>query len=256
MADLTKSDIIRRLNDITFMILYIISFVFIFNSNTELIGLLFLFVTHTLTSIYLIKNIFSVQTEFGKSFVPVLTQFTIPTAMILQFIGLILVFVMLSSLRTTYTLQLGKPLALSETFNQIMTQFKWVFIANFVLIIALYCMLFYSGQLINQPIVKILLSASDIFFEIIDQIVLVLLGKSIQGRRNVIQLPGLDQVVTVFAFIINIVVLALSSYQVYLSDQLSKINRLSAKLLNNKTDERDKIADQRNAYTGTPSPTK
>ena len=121
------------LNYIVFFILYLLSFVFMFKPYTELLGIALLFIVHAFTSIFIMKDVFSLDSSLLQKFVPMITQLTIPIAMIFHFISLIMLFVMLYSLHSTYTTKYGFPITIPPQYIEQFTIFKNIFIVNFVL---------------------------------------------------------------------------------------------------------------------------
>jgi len=219
------------LNYIALFIIYIIGFVFSFKAYTETLGLSLLFIVHTFASIFVIKDVFSII--FGKDpkFVPILTQLTIPIAMIFHFISLILIIVMMYSIQSTYSIKHGSSIELPDYYIEKFSLFKNIFITNFVLCI---CLLFslnvtwFLDQINARKFIDVLLDTSDIFFAFIELLFSPIMKKSCNKTSAPKEKSTLFQIIfSISIFVIDCIVLMLASYEIYLANSLSKINQLN-----------------------------
>jgi hypothetical protein len=187
------------LNYIAFFILFITSFIFIFQKNASILGYVLLFITNTAFMVYvtgeLIPNIDIDVTYFGIVFSTV----AIISSSILHFVSLIFILMMIYNLHVKYTKANGLPLNIPEPYKTQLYNFNILMITTFFICVLLFF------------IVKFRYDKLDVnFYELLKRGSILLYYK---------------YSLLLFSVILSIIVIVISSIQVSKANNFSKLSR-------------------------------
>lgn len=140
------------LNYIAFFILYVISFIFISRTYSEIVGFGALFVVHSAFTVFIAKELF---TKFNSIVLPnfgtIIIILSIIIGLLFHFIALILILIMIRELQVKYTAADGTPMHLSDKNNDLLDDFKKSMYTVFAFIFGLLIMVFHKNELLNEP---------------------------------------------------------------------------------------------------------
>ena len=178
-----------------FILMYILSFVFVYQKFSEIVAFIMLFIVHTTFCIYISKDIFKYLTN-GYYFTPMFISIAAAITMSLQFIALSFILQLVISLRKKYTIDRGTPIYLSEKNTIKMERFKAIAITSFVLVFIILCILTYGIKYIDVNMYDLVMN--------------ITMGSYIK------------YILIFISLLIGSAVIGISGYQVYLGNDLSK----------------------------------
>lgn len=191
------NDFITYLSIFSFLVLYIICFVFLFNKNKEIISFVLLTVFHSFFILYIIQT-FSLFLNKNANFITMFAWAGIFISLIFKLIGLILLLVTFSHFNLIGVTKGKKNKKLPSNFDKKLKNYKIIFQVNMVFI----------GVLILSIVSNY--DALNINF-----------WESFKRFLNDKTIKPL-----VFPFIIiisNLITMALASYEIYLGDYFMKL---------------------------------
>lgn len=178
-----------------FLLLYILSFIFMYQKFSEIIAFFVLFIVHTTFFIYIGKDVIQYLTS-GYYFVPMVTALAILTTAGLQFVAIVFILQLIMTLRKKYTIDRGVPIYLPEKYQTKLEEFKAIIVTSFVLVFVLLSMLTYGIRMLDINFYEVFTNLSiNTFFKNIGAFIALLISAS---------------------------VVSLSAYQVYLGNDLSR----------------------------------
>ena len=180
--------------NLCFLIMYIVSIVFIYKKFSEIIAFFILFITHTTFIIYIGRYLYNFITN-GYYFITMLASFSIIIALIFNFISIIFIIQLIMSLRNKFTIQRETPIKLSKKYQNKMDEFKIILVITFVSVFILLSILSYGIRYIDIN-----------FYELIENINMTVIFKNMP---------------VFVTLLISMGVLGLSGYQMFLGNELS-----------------------------------
>jgi hypothetical protein len=207
LNDLNVKDCFTILNYIAFFILYIVCFMYINKTYTEIIGFGLVFIIHTAFLLFISKDLFYfLDGKKGSDNKIIKPNFAIITSIISIFIGLIfhfisfiLTFIMITTLQSKYTKTRGTPIILSKSYKEKFLDYKQNVIIVFTLITLLLLSLFFGYEVINTNYYKLINNFSIVKF--------------------------INEMPSIIILIISFAIIGISSKQVYISDLFSKLSK-------------------------------
>ena len=180
---------------VCFLLMYILSFVFIYQKFSEIIAFIILFIVHTTFFIYIGKDLLKYLTN-GYHFIPMFSSFAVTSTVVLQFIALVFILQLIMTLRTKYTIDRGVPIYLPKKYQTKLDTFKAITVTSFVLSFILLVLLTFSIKYLDISFYEVLVTLTVNSF--------------------------MKNILLFLALIIGLTVTGLSGYQVYLGNDLSK----------------------------------
>jgi hypothetical protein len=136
------------LNYCAFILLFAVCFYFIFNSSAEIIGIVVLFVVHTAFMSYSIKDLF-ISNRLNQFAPQLIVSGAIIIGCLFQFISLVLLLIIISDLRTKYTLARGTPIYLPPKHRRELNSIEIYMVICTILILLLLFVQFNIPEIIN-----------------------------------------------------------------------------------------------------------
>jgi hypothetical protein len=140
---------ISALNYLAFLILYITSFVFMYQSYSEILGTIVLFITNSAFMVFAMNDLLPYVSQYSN-FVPLVAVFSIITTVVLYTVSLIFVLMMINNMQTKYTKSYGTPMVLPKQYRESFETFKRLSIASFCACSVLLIIIFYRLNYINM----------------------------------------------------------------------------------------------------------
>ena len=192
------SSSIGILNYFAFFILYIICFVFIYRKFSEIIGFYVLIVVNIAFLLYALNDVIQIF-EYSDSFILMIACFAVITGLIFHTVLIIFILMMSNNLNIKYTKRYGTPFNLPKKYQKNMDLIKFLMIASFFLgCIILYILFYYNNEL-EYNFINILK-----YFNI---------TKLFEYR------------ILFFTLTASLILLGISSYQVYIGNEFSKLSK-------------------------------
>jgi len=207
----TKTSCFLVLNYLAFFVLYIVSFVYTNQKYSEIIGYGILFVVHAAFTFYVMNSLLSVFSDISKP--KILATFSILSiiiGLVFQFVSILLVVMMISNMQVKYTAKHGTPLRLSDNNREKLDDFRNNLITVFSFITFL-LVIFFSKDFQVDRTNSIYSNYMDISLQSILDI--NTFSKFIKKIPSFIILGS------------SCVVLATSSKQVYIANDLSSLHQ-------------------------------
>lgn len=138
---------------LAFFIFYIICFSFSFKKNTELISLTILFIITGVFITYNINSFYNYNTSYLPNrnfYISTISLLAALFAVSVHFIGLLLIIVTNFYLKTKFEHQTGEPLYTSNTYKDMLNDFKTYFITTTLLCFILFVVFLYKEETVRQ----------------------------------------------------------------------------------------------------------
>jgi hypothetical protein len=126
-----KNVSLTMLNYLAFFILFITSFVFIFQKNAAILGYALVFITTTICMVYIAGELIPKLDPEFDFFVTMLATIAVATSAILHFVSLIFILMMIYKLHVKYTVTNGLPINIPEPYSSQLYDFKVLMITTF-----------------------------------------------------------------------------------------------------------------------------
>ena len=138
------------LNYVAFFILFITSFVFVFQKNAGILGYALLFITNTVCMIYVIGELLPNIVDMSDSyFVPILAVIAVISSSILHFVSLIFVLMMIYKLHVKYSVTDGVPINIPPPYNLQLYNFNVLMVTTFCLCAVLILIIKFRPEKMN-----------------------------------------------------------------------------------------------------------
>jgi len=177
-----------------FVLLYVLSFVFMYQKFSEIIAFFTLFIVHTSCFIYIAKDMYRYLTD-GYYFIPMFLASTLLKIAAFEFVAIAFVLQLILTLRKKYTIDKGTPIYLSRNYQTKLDEFKAITVILFAMGFCIVCALTFGIRHID-------INFSDVMNNLTVDVFTKHLG-----------LFGL--------LCFGLVALGLAGYQVYLGNELS-----------------------------------
>lgn len=166
---------------LSFLIMYILCIVFIYQKYSEIIAFFVTFIVHTTFLIFIGKDISTYITQ-DSMFLPKFIALSLGIACIFQFISLILIIQLILSLRKKYTVDKGTPIYLPKNYKKKLEIFKLDIIISFIIGFFLLCILYLRFDSININFLHLIKNISiSTFFGNFSSVCAVILGTGMIG---------------------------------------------------------------------------
>lgn len=144
------------LNYVAFLTLFITSFVFLFQKNTAILGYALLFITNTVSMIYVSGELLPKLDLSMSYFVPILATIAVVTSSILHFVCLIFVLMMIYKLHVKYTVTNGLPINIPPPYDEQLHNFNVLMLTTFCLSSALVFILKFRSEKLDINLYELL----------------------------------------------------------------------------------------------------
>ena len=153
---------ISYLTLLTFIALYIISFIFLFKTETEVISFILLTIFSIFFTLFIIDTLSVYISNFNTTFITGLTWFTLFTSMAFKITALVFILILFKSLNKIKNIvKLGKPsqsinnykdikMNIPPTYKLMLNDYKILFILNMAFILVLMAFLIYNYSSLNS----------------------------------------------------------------------------------------------------------
>uniref|UniRef100_A0A6C0AUF6 Uncharacterized protein n=1 Tax=viral metagenome TaxID=1070528 RepID=A0A6C0AUF6_9ZZZZ len=147
---------LNHLNYIAIIILYCVCFYFINQPYTEIVGFSILFVVNTAFMLFFGSQYQTFHFDNNKLFYEgQIAFFSVIIGLVFHFVSLILMIMMISTLQIKYTKTEGTPIKLTGQYRDQMETFKSNMIAIFVMIFVILIWFFFGYNInISHPILQ------------------------------------------------------------------------------------------------------
>jgi len=189
---------ITLLNYIAFLILFILSFIFIFQKNASILGFVLLFITNAAFMVYISGELIPFIDEvtyFGTIFSIV----AIISSSILHFVSLIFILMLLYNLHVKYTVNNGLPINIPEPYKTQLYHFNILMITTFSICFLLFFIVKFRMERLNVNFYELLKRGSILLYY----------------RYSLL----------LFSIILSIIAIVISSLQVKTASEFSKLSR-------------------------------
>lgn len=163
---------ITYINYFAFFILYIISFYYTYDSYTEIIGLILLFITNTSFLLYITTRLIPII-QTANLFLNTL-NFSIIFGLVCFFISLLFILISILHLQQKSSNTKGTPIILPQNEKNKLNNFKYYMIITFIIGISLLFLIYDNENIFNNTLFSSLLQTNNTI-----QIIALILSLSI-----------------------------------------------------------------------------
>lgn len=163
---------ITYINYFAFFILYIISFYYTYDSYTEIIGLILLFITNTSFLLYITTRLIPII-QTANLFLNTL-NFSIIFGLVCFFVSLLFILISILHLQQKSSNTKGTPIILPQNEKNKLNNFKYYMIITFIIGISLLFLIYDNENIFNNTLFSSLLQTNNTI-----QIIALILSLSI-----------------------------------------------------------------------------
>jgi len=208
------------LNYVAFFILFVTSFVFVFQRNAAILGYALLFITNTVCMIYVIGELLPKLSDINNSyFVPILAVIAVMSSSILHFVSLIFVLMMIYKLHTKYSVTDGVPINIPPPYNLQLYEFNVLMVTTFCLCTVLILIIKFRPEKIDINLYEFI------------------------RRMNLIMV--LRNSTFLFTFALSVSAIVISGLQVQTADKFAKLSRQQLNVTESNSIKKNKNHDFR-----------
>ena len=207
------------LNYIAFFTLFITSFVFIFQRNAAILGYVLLFITTTVSMIYVSAELLPKLDINLSYFVPIFATIAVVSSSILHFVCLIFILMMIYKLHAQYTRAQGLPINIPPPYGEQLYTVNVLMVTTFCLCTLLVVILKFRPEKLDVNLFE-LLKRGNIYLMIRNTTLFLTLGLSISA-------------------------IVISSIQVNTTNGFAKLSRRQLNVAEHKAKQKNKNVDLR-----------